>query len=390
MGSRRQRLEALSHSVPLRLQKAKLRLGVPEKIKKIEEDLLKTQVNKHTERHIGILRAKLAKLKMDQEEQQSRRSGSAQGYDVKKSGDATVVLIGLPSVGKSTLLNMLTNAKSKVAAYQFTTLDVVPGVLEYKGARIQVLDLPGIIQGASSGKGLGKRVLAVARNADLVMFVIDVFQPEARSLLEKELRLTGIRVDEEPPNLVIETTTTGGISVAPMVRLTKTSVETVKDILRVYGMNSARVVIRQDVSDEQLIDAVLGSRAYIPSLTVMNKIDLVNAGFINEVTAKLPMRFVPISAESNLNIEALKQEMYKRLDFIRIYMRRRSGETDYKEPMIVRNGSTVLQICDKVHRKIKDDFRYALIWGKSVKFEGQRVGINHKLMDEDVLTLVTK
>jgi hypothetical protein len=365
-------------------------LGVPEKIKKIEEDMLKTQVNKHTERHIGVLRAKLSKLKMEQEEQQARRSGSAIGYDVKKSGDGTVVLIGLPSVGKSTLLNVLTNAKSKVAAYQFTTLDVVPGVLDYNGARIQVLDLPGIIKGASSGKGLGKRVLAVARNADLIMFVIDVFQPEARSLLEKELRLTGIRVDEDPPNVVIETTTTGGISVVSLVKLTKITVETVKDILRVYGMNSARVVIRQDISDEQLLDVILGTRVYIPSLTVMNKIDLVNAGFTNELMDKLPYKFVPISAESNLNIEALKQEMYRRLDFIRIYMRRRSGETDYKEPMIVRNGSTVLEICDKVHRKIKDDFRYALIWGKSVKFDGQRVGITHALMDEDVLTLVTK
>jgi uncharacterized protein len=222
------------------------------------------------------------------------------------------------------------------------------------------------------------------------MFVIDVFQPEARSLLEKELRLTGIRVDEDPPNVVIESTTTGGISVVSQVKLTKITVETVKDILRVYGMNSARVVIRQDITDEQLLDVILGTRVYIPSLTVMNKIDLVNAGFTNELMDKLPYKFVPISAESDVNIEALKQEMYRRLDFIRIYMRRRSGETDYKEPMIVRNGSTVLEVCDKVHRKIKDDFRYALIWGKSVKFDGQRVGINHELMDEDVLTLVTK
>ncbi len=365
-------------------------MGVPEKIKKIEEDLLKTQINKHTERHIGVLRAKLSKLKMEQEEQQSRRSGSAIGFDVKKSGDGTVVLIGLPSVGKSTLLNALTNAKSKVAAYEFTTLDVVPGVMDYNGARIQVLDLPGIIQGASSGRGLGKRVLAVARNADLIMFVIDVFQPVARSLLEKELRITGIRVDEDPPNVVIESTTTGGISVVSQVKMTKMTVETVKDILRVYGMNSARVLLRQDINDEQLIDVILGTRVYVPSLTVMNKIDLVNAGFTNEVEAKLPYKFVPISAESNVNIEALKQEMYRRLDFIRIYMRRRSGETDYEEPMIVRNGSTVLEVCDKVHRKIKDDFRYAQIWGKSVKFGGQRVGISHALMDEDVLTLITK
>jgi small GTP-binding protein len=365
-------------------------LGIPEKIKKIEDDMHRTQVNKKTEHHIGLLRAKLSKLRHEQEEQQARRSGSAVGYDVKKSGDATVVLIGLPSVGKSTLLNRLTNAKSKVAAYHFTTLDVVPGLMEYKGARIQILDLPGIISGASAGRGLGKRVLAVARNADLVLFVIDVFQPEARPILERELKNTGIRVDVERPNMVLEKTTTGGLAVTSVVRLTKINEQLVKEILRVYNINSARVVIREDITDEQLIDVLLGTRSYIPSLTVMNKIDLVNAGFTNELTAKLPYKFVPISAESDLNIAALKEEIYKRLDFVRIYMRRRTGETDFDEPMIVKSGSTVLEICNKVHRNIKDEFRYALIWGKSVKFGGQRVGIDHRLMDEDVLTLVTK
>ena len=365
-------------------------MGIPEKIKRIEDDLHRTQVNKKTEHHVGLLRAKLSKLKKEQEEQQSRRSGSAIGFDVKKSGDGTVVLIGLPSVGKSTLLNRLTNAKSKVAPYAFTTLDVVPGVMDYKGARIQILDLPGIIQGASSGRGLGKRVLAVARNADLVLFIVDVFQPEARMLLEKELRSTGIRVDARPPNVVIESSSTGGISVTSTVKLTKISEQLVKEMLRVYDYNSARVMIREDIDDEQLIDVLLGNRIYVPSLTVMNKVDLVNAGFTNELTSKLAYDFVPVSAEGGINIEALKEEIHKKLDFVRIYMRRRTGETDFVEPMIVRNGSSVLEVCNKVHRDIKDEFRYALIWGKSVKFGGQRVGINHRLMDEDVLTLVTK
>ena len=365
-------------------------MGIPEKIKRIEDDLHRTQVNKKTEHHVGLLRAKLAKLRKEQEEQQSRRSGSAVGYDVKKSGDGTVVLIGLPSVGKSTLLNRLTNAKSKVAPYAFTTLEVVPGAMDYKGARIQVLDLPGIIQGASSGKGLGKRVLAVARNADLILFIVDVFQPEARMLLEKELRSTGIRVDAHPPNVIIEPSSSGGISVMSSVKLTKISEALVKEILRVYDYNSARVVIREDITDEQLIDVLLGNRVYLPSLTVMNKVDLVNAGFTNELSSKLPYAFVPVSAEAGVNIEALRNEIYKKLDFVRVYMRRRTGETDFEEPMIIRNGSSVLEVCNKVHRDIKDEFRYALIWGKSAKFGGQRVGINHKLMDEDILTLVTK
>ncbi|MDG6901598.1 MAG: GTP-binding protein [Nitrososphaerota archaeon] len=365
-------------------------MGVPEKIKKIEEDLLRTQVNKKTEHHVGLLRAKLAKLKAEQEEQQSRKSGGGKGYDVKKSGDATVVLIGLPSVGKSTLLNRLTNAKSKVASYAFTTLEVVPGLMEYKGARIQILDLPGIILGASSGRGLGKRVLAVARHADLVLFMVDVFQPEARALLEKELRNTGIRVDQRRPNVVVETTSAGGIAVSVQGRMTEMSEALIKDMLRVYDVSSARVFVREDITPDQLIDVLAGNRTYVPSLTVMNKIDLVNAGFTNELARKLPFKFVPISAEGDVNIAALREEIYRKLDFVRIYMRRRTGETDFEEPMIVKNGSTVLEVCNKVHRAMKDDFRYAQIWGKSVKFGGQKVGMTHRLMDEDVITLVTK
>lgn len=365
-------------------------MGIPEKIKKIEDDIHRTQVNKKTEHHIGLLKAKLSKLKKEQEEQQSRGGGSQIGYDVKKTGDGTVVLIGLPSVGKSTILNRLTNARSRVASYQFTTLTVVPGVMEYRGARIQVLDLPGIIEGASSGKGLGKRVLSVARNADLILFVVDVFQPEAINLLRRELKNIGIRPDERLPNVTIESTHSGGITVSVQTRLTRMSEELAKDILRVYDINSARVNIREDVSDEQLVDVLLGNRVYVPSLCVMNKVDLVNAGFINEISQKVPQKFVPVSAEANVNISALKEEIYNRLDFIRVYMKPKGEEADLKEPLIVRNGSKVLDVCNKLHRRMKDDLRYAQIWGRSVKFGGQKVGMTHKLMDEDIVTLVTK
>jgi small GTP-binding protein len=365
-------------------------MGLPEKIKKIEDDIHKTQVNKKTEHHIGLLRAKLAKLRAELEEQQTRKMGSRIGYDVKKSGDATVVLIGLPSVGKSTLLNRLTNAKSKVAAYQFTTLEVVPGVMEQGGARIQVLDLPGIIKGASTGKGLGRRVLAVARSADLILFLVDVFQPEARDILERELKSIGIRMDESPPDVVIERVDSGGISVASQVKTTRMSESLVKDILRVYDINGARVVIRQDIDDQQLVDVLAGNRVYVPTLTVMNKIDLVNTGFTTELSRKLPYKFVPISAESDVNIQALREEIFRKLDFVRVYMRRRTGETDFKEPMVVRGGATIGDVCDKVHRGMKDEFRYAQVWGRSVKFGGQRVGMTHRLMDEDVLTIITK
>ncbi len=365
-------------------------MGVPEKIKRIEEEMRKTQVNKKTEHHLGLLRAKIAKLKREQEEARTRGRGSSGGYNVKKSGDGTVVIIGLPNVGKSTLLNQLTNSKSKVGAYKFTTLTVVPGVLEYKGASIQILDLPGIIEEAAAGKGLGKRVLSVARSADLILLMLDVFQPNVHSVLLKELRGIGIRPDEEPPAVVIERTKTGGVSVSHLVKLTKLSTKLVRDILHVYKIHNARVIIKEDITTDQLIDVLLGNRSYVSTLTILNKVDLVNAGFISEVESRLDGDFIPVSADSNLNIEALKEQIYRRLDFIRIYLRPKGREADYVEPLIVKNGASVRDVCDKLHREMRRELRYAQIWGKSAKFGGQRVGLAHSLKDEDVLTLITR
>ena len=96
-------------------------------------------------------------------------SGGGTGFDVSKSGDARIALVGFPSVGKSTFLSKITKTKSEVAAYSFTTLTAIPGVLEYGGAEIQVLDLPGIIEGASEGKGRGRQVISAAKVAAYVI-----------------------------------------------------------------------------------------------------------------------------------------------------------------------------------------------------------------------------
>ena len=99
-------------------------------------------------------------------------------------------------------MSTLTTTHSEAASYEFTTLTCVPGVVEYKGSRIQLLDLPGIIEGASQGKGRGRQVIAVARTADLVIIMLDATKPEVhRPLLEKELETVGIRLNKQKPNI---------------------------------------------------------------------------------------------------------------------------------------------------------------------------------------------
>ncbi|MDI6654655.1 MAG: GTP-binding protein [Candidatus Hydrothermarchaeota archaeon] len=361
---------------------------VEDRIKAIEEEIRKTPYNKATEHHIGKLKAKLARLL--EETQKRGRKGRIEGYAVRKTGDATAVLVGFPSVGKSTLLNRLTNAASPVAEYDFTTLNVIPGMMEYRGAKIQILDVPGLIRGASSGRGRGKEVLSVVRSADLILLLIDVFNLQQLEVLTRELYDAGIRLDERQPDVKIIKKAQGGVSISSTIELTKLNEATIKALLGEYKIHNADVVIRGDIALEQLLDMVAGNRLYLPSLIILNKIDLVNEEYLREVQNQLKKEYLPVSADKGTNLERLRDIIFEKLDFIRTYLRPQGGTADLAEPMILRRGSTIGSACDKIHSDLKRNFRYAQVWGKSAKFNGQKVGLEHVLKDGDIITIMTK
>ena len=88
-------------------------------------------------------------------------------------------------MGKSTLLTRLTGVSSEAAAYEFTTLTCIPGQFKYKGCDIQLLDLPGIIEGAADNKGRGRQVIGVARTCDLILITLDCTKPlQHKQILE--------------------------------------------------------------------------------------------------------------------------------------------------------------------------------------------------------------
>ncbi len=364
-------------------------MTIEEDIKNVEDEIRKTPYNKATSHHIGRLKAKLARLRDElQKRAATKFAGKGKGYAVKKSGHATVVMVGFPSVGKSTLLNSLTGTSAEVAAYDFTTLEVIPGTLLYKGARMQFLDVPGLIQGAAAGRGHGKEVISVMRNADLILIIVDVFQLQQFDTLVKELYDAGIRINARPPEAVIHKTSRGGIIVNSTVEL-ELDEKTIRAVLSEYKIHNADVLIRERITLDELIDVVLGNREYIPAITVINKIDLVDSETLRACMERFPDA-VPISAAVGTNIDVLKDRIYNELGFIRIYMKPRGALPDMDNPLVITRDSTVADVCSTIHREFVTKFRYARIWGKSVKYRGQRVGLSHLLADGDVVSIVMR
>ena len=361
-------------------------MSLTDKITDIEEEIANTKYNKATQHHIGKLKAKLAQLREEVVISSSGPKGS--GYGVRKAGDATVALVGLPSVGKSTLLNCLTDADSETGSYAFTTLDVVPGVMKYNDANIQILDLPGLIEGAARGAGRGKEVLSVIRSAVLIVHVVDATEPAPHVIL-KELYDSGIRLNSNPPNGSVSKTGIGGIEI---ISITKQDVEdeAIKTVVREYGIVNAQVVLRQKITIDDLVDILASTRVYAPSFNVLTKVDMINSEQLVDAKAIFGKeKFVEIAAPTGKGIEKLKRVIYKSLDFISIYMKPQGEKADLEEPMVVRKGTTIAEISQRLHRDFIRKFRYSQVWGPSAKFPGQTVGLSHEVKNGDIVSIIT-
>uniref|UniRef100_A0A8C2KY83 Developmentally regulated GTP binding protein 1 n=1 Tax=Cyprinus carpio TaxID=7962 RepID=A0A8C2KY83_CYPCA len=356
------------------------------KIAEIENEMARTQKNKATAHHLGLLKARLAKLRRELITPKG-------GFDVAKTGDTRIGFVGFPSVGKSTLLSNLAGVYSEVAAYEFTTLTTVPGVIRYKGAKIQVklfVLVHRIIEGAKDGKGRGRQVIAVARTCNLILIVLDVLKPLGhKKLIEHELEGFGIRLNKQPPNIGFKKKDKGGINFTATCAQSELDAETVKSILSEYKIHNADITLRSDATADDLIDVVEGNRVYIPCIYVLNKIDQISIEEL-DVIYKIP-HCVPISAHHRWNFDDLLEKIWDYLHLVRIYTKPKGQLPDYTSPVVLPDGKTSVEdFCLKIHKSLIKELKYALVWGSSVKHNPQKVGKDHVLEDEDVIQLVKK
>lgn len=370
------------------------------RIKELEERLANTKVNKATQKSINFIKAQLAKLREDLIQIASSKKGGGTGFGVKKSGDAQVAFIGFPSVGKSSLLNLLTegSTNSKVAAYDFTTLSAIPGMMKIEDANIQLIDLPGIILGAATGKGRGKEVLSVVRTAELILIII-CFREDGTinfsdlTTIRKELHDAGIRLNTKPPRIQMKERTKGGIHFTFKGEQIMNKDE-VKALLNELGVRNAGIYFAEpNITAEQLIDFVIKNRIYTKEFVVINKSDLMKTHIHPEkITEAIGHdHWTMISAKNKENIDNLRHKIFLELDLIRVYLKPPRQEADMNEPIILHRNDTIKTLCKKIHKRFVNDYRYSLIWGKSAKHPGQKFeNLDHIIEDGDIISIYLK
>lgn len=320
------------------------------------------------------------------------------GYDrcheVAKFGDGRVAMIGFPSVGKSSLLTKLApDVKSECASYEFTTLTCIPGIIYYRDAKIQLLDLPGIIEGASEGRGRGRQVIATAKSADLILIVLDATKDDTqKEKLEIELEAVGIRLNKQPPNISFIIKKGGGVSYNSVVPNTHgVDARLVQMILHEYRIFNADVVFREDVPIDSFIDVIEGNRKYVKCLYVYNKIDMLS---IEEIDAMARKPYsVCISCDRQFNLDGLLDRIWSDLDMVRIYTKKRGAFPDFGDPVVLtpqRGKINVETAVRMIHRDLVKDMKHALVWGSSVKHSPMIASLSHMLEDEDVVQIVKK
>ncbi|RUM46961.1 MAG: GTP-binding protein [Hyperthermus sp.] len=367
--------------------------SIEEKIRALEEFLSVAPKHKGAENLLLWARRRLAELREELEERRRKRRGSrGPRIFVEKEGAGQVVVVGPPNVGKSLLVYKLTGARTRVAEYPFSTLLPVPGMLPYRDIYFQLVDTPPLSRSAPQ---LVSRVVGLARNADAVVVVVGLDGDALNQYLEVRDTLAEHGVFIEKPRGVVrvERTRSNGVQVVGPGRLVDATVNDVARLLAGYRIYHARVHIEGEVALDDIEAALFHAIVYKPAIVLANKADTHGAerayrrlySYLSERREK-SVWLLPVSAVTGLNLGRLGELLFRRLSIIRVYTKKPGSEPS-PTPVVLRKGATVRDLALQIHSDMVDYFEYARVWGPSAKYPGERVGLEHRLEDGDIVEI---
>ena len=215
---------------------------------------------------------------------------------------------------------------------------------------------------------------------------MEIHHPEHLAVLQKEVRDAGLRVNENRPDVVVKRAEKDGIKIAKTVRLPDLKDDTIKAICKEFRINNAHVLIRERITADQFIDCLERNKEYLPGIVVVNKVDMVSRDKARRVMKGVKAD-LGISAKDRDHIDELKELIFQRLRLMRVFLKEPRKAADMEVPLIVWQGCSIKDVCDKLHRDFVTKFRFARVWGPSARFDGQKLMMHHRLKEGDVLEL---
>lgn len=350
-----------------------------EKLAALEEMRSHAPSHKGAEKMKGEINRKIAALRLDieKDKKQAAKRGGGPTLAVKKDGVGQIVIVGLPNSGKSTFFNAMTGLSTPVEEYEFTTHKPEIGMVDFKGAKIQLVDLPPLVEGSSEGKVNGKEILAVIRNADSIVMMLNVAtQEEDFRILSTELEHSGIILNRKKPNVKITATTFPGISITGKEFL-QIPYEKFVEFLKGRGMHNAQVILQEPTTLETAIEALNETLVYKRTMLVYTKGTPTKR--IETGESAIHIAWNP----QNPRPQELADRLFESLDKVYVYTKK-SGQEHAKLPLVVPKDATVIDVAELVHKDIVQSFKYAKVWGSS-KFDGQRVAKDYKVQNGDII-----
>jgi len=368
--------------------------STPEKIRLMREFISLVPKHKGTAKFLANVRRRIAVLEDELEKSKTHKKGGHGGFSIPKEGAGQIIILGPTKVGRSSLLASVTNAKVEVSPIPFATRKPAIGMLPFKDVQFQLVEAPALVEGAAEGKMNGTQILGLARNADGLILMVDLLDnpKDQYQMMQSELEKSSIMIEKPTGEAeVIRRSIGTGVQIIGSGVLVNCTSEDVRRMLESYRINSAIVRIKGKVRLEDIEDSLFSSTIYKPALIVANKVDTLGAEEklqqLKLMSENAGILVVAVSCHTKQGLEDLGEHIFEMLNIIRVYTKEPDEKAPSPKPIVVKKGTTVLEIAKELHSSLYKSFQYGRIWGPSVKYAGQKVGSNHLLKDGDILEI---
>jgi ribosome-interacting GTPase 1 len=379
--------------------------SIDEKIKCLEEFLSLVPKHKATEKIVALNKSRLAKLRREQESEKIRVKSIGKlvsPFSIKKEG-IQVILISdyhTPGVGKTSLLSLLTGAaKEKIG--KFTPIPEI-GIYEYDKIRYQIVDMPSIMEGASTGIGNGKEIISQLRASDLLCLCIDLSRDHKKQmdLLLSELNKSHIRINIPPPPITIEKTGANKIQVFYQTNESKEKTnieeltERIREITHAGGIRNAIVKVFGKITLDHIVDTLNPSVVYKKAIILGTKGDLSltenTFHYLKEsYSDKFPL-IIGTSAKKKGIPNNFGEVILNYLKKIKVYTMNKSVVAEKPLILDIDPIPTVRDVAIKIHHKFFESFDYAIVIRKDARQEKKKVGLDYELKENDIIELHIK